>query len=94
MNKKTLMLIFEQHRYTRCEWSNSCKPSKPQTKVLTNAKRGLAKQQVEKVRMSLKDKLQQSKGGAKKTWTSSKGEKARHNYGVRIGIYHICTFYL
>jgi hypothetical protein len=34
--------------------------------------------------MSRKDKLQQSKGGAKKTWTSSKGEKARHNYGVSL----------
>jgi len=33
--------------------------------------------------MSLKDKLQQSEGGAKKTSTSSKGEKARH-YGVKM----------
>jgi hypothetical protein len=37
--------------------------------------------------MSLKDKLQQSKGGAKKTWTSSKGEKARHNYGVKMAYF-------
>jgi hypothetical protein len=37
--------------------------------------------------MSLKDKLQQSKGGAKKTWTSSKGEKAHHNYGVKWHIF-------
>jgi hypothetical protein len=47
MNKKTLMLILGQHNNIRCEWSNSCKPSKPQIKVLTNAKGGLAKRQVE-----------------------------------------------
>jgi hypothetical protein len=57
-------------------------------------KGGLAKRQVEKVKMSLKDKLQQSKGGAKKTWTSSEGEKVRHNHGVSLGRYQICTFYL
>jgi len=47
MNKKTLMLILGQHSNARCEWSNSCKPSKPRIKVLTNAKGGLAKRQVE-----------------------------------------------
>jgi hypothetical protein len=50
MNKKTLVLILEQHSNTRCEWSNSCKPSKPQIKVLTNAKGGLAKRQVKRLK--------------------------------------------
>jgi hypothetical protein len=37
--------------------------------------------------MSLKHKLQQSEGGAKKTWKSPKGEKARHNYGVKMAYF-------
>jgi hypothetical protein len=37
--------------------------------------------------MSLKDKLQQFKGGAKNTWTSSKCEKAHHNYGVKMAYF-------
>jgi hypothetical protein len=41
------MLILGQHSNTTCQWSNSCKPSKPQIKVLTNAKGGFVKRQVE-----------------------------------------------
>jgi hypothetical protein len=35
------MLILGHHSNTRCQWSNSCKLSKPQIRVLTNAKGGL-----------------------------------------------------